>query len=324
VTVKALPSDAERYIRKILAALLLVTALPAAAYFLVATTGLTLPSTLTLVVIFGAYTLRSQGYHLKTDLFFALVGLVSYTLPVPIFVLGFMPVAPLPLLKGSVTLADWGREGVGISTDIMPLYLLLSAINILFLISALFMLAANLLFRVKPVTSSKRSLFLCLVFLAILSTVAAMPWLHVVTPAVGGATGAYGPGPGSGVMLGFSHVNTTVAYDHARGLWVYQLGLINTNAMGVEIVAVMGKVGSETVQVAPPFGEGVEVVGGERTPSGVIIWPTVSGRPEPGEPPVNKPALSGFTRRTRCCLLHGSRRAAKWVGRYRSGDRYWT
>ena len=52
--------------------------------------------------------------------------------------------------------------------------------------------------------------------------------------------------------------------------------------------------GSETVQVAPPFGEGVEVVGGERTPSGVIIWPTVSGMLEPGEPPVNKPALLRF------------------------------
>jgi len=38
----------------------------------------------------------------------------------------------------------------------------------------------------------------------------------------------------------------------------------------------------------------VEVVGGERTSSGVVIWPTVSGRPEPGEPPVNKPALLRF------------------------------
>lgn len=282
------PSKIEIYVRKILGILILVSALPFAIFFAIATTGISLLSILTITMIFSLYILRNKGYHLKKDLFFVLMGLVAYTLPVPIFVfLGFPPVVPLTMLKGFFLTADWANEGVGVGN--VSSYLFFSMLNILFFSSVLFIFITGILSKIKVVANSnKRGLIAGLTFLVIFGTVFTLPWLHKVE--VGqGSMGAGGPGPDSGIMLSFGHENTTVNFDAEKGIWIYQLELINTNAANAEIIGLKGKVGSKTVQIAPPFEDNIEIIGGSKSSEKIVIAPTVES--EPGKPPRLKPAL---------------------------------
>jgi len=284
-------SKIEVYIRKTLGILILVSALPFAIFFAIATTGISLLSILTITIIFSVYLLRNKGYHLKKDLFFVLMGLVAYILPIPIFVfLGFPPVAPLTMLKGFFLTADWANEGVGVSN--VSSYLFFSMLNILFFSSVLFLFITGIFSKIKAVANSnKRGLIAGLTFLAILGTVFTLPWLHKIEIGMGGSAGAGGPGPHSGIMLSLGHENTTVNFDAEKGIWIYQLELINTNAANAEIIRLKGKVGSKTVQIAPPFGDNIEITGGNKSSEKIIIGPTVVPPSEPGKSPTSMPAL---------------------------------
>lgn len=288
------PSRIEIYIRKILGILILISTLPFAIYFAIGTTGLSLLSILTIVVIFGVYLLRNKGYHLKTDLIFVLVGLVAYVLPIPIFV-GFFapPVAPLTTLKGFFLTADWANEGVGMGHPYE--YLFLCIINILFFSSGLFLFITDIFSKIKAVVNSKkRELIASLAFLAIFGTIFTLPWLHEIQIGMGGM-GAGGPGPNSGIILELKlpPENTTTYFDTEKDAWVYQIELINTHGVDAEIIGLKGKdMAGKTVQIAPPFGDNIEIIGGNKTFNNITIAPTiVAGPPEPGKPPKSKPAL---------------------------------
>jgi len=281
---RARPPKTEVRIRKVLGVLLLASALPFTIFFGIIGMGLSLPSILTIVVIFGIYLLRNKGYHLVTDLFFVCIGLVAYIVPVSLF-LGFFfpPVAPLPMLKGFFLTADWAHEGVGRSNP--ELFLVLFLTNILFFSSALFLFTTDIFSKIKRVTvSSKRGLIVALTLLVIFGVVFTLPWLHKIE--IGGsAMGAFGPGPGSGIMLGLKlpPENTTAYFDMERGTWVYQIELVNTHAENAEIIGLKGKsMAGKTVNIAPPFGDNVEIIGGNKSSEKITISP--SG-------PTLKPAL---------------------------------
>lgn len=255
--------------------------------------GLSPLSVLTIVVIFGVYLLRNKGYHFKKDLFFVLVGLIAYILPIPMFI-GFPPAVPLTMLKGFFLTADWTHEGVGITNP--ELYLVLFLINILFFSSTLFLLITDVFSKIKAVTDSKRrGLIVSLTFLAILGTVFTLPWFHKIEIGLGGGVSAFGPGPNSGIVLGLKlpPENTTVNFDAEKGVWVYQIELINTAAKNAEIVGLKGKtMTGKTVQIAPPFSDNIEIIGGNKSHEKIIIGPTVMPGPsEPGKMPALKPAL---------------------------------
>lgn len=284
------PSKTEIYIRKILGISILVSALPFAIFFSIATAGLSLLSILTIVIIFSIYLLRNKGYHLKKDLFFVLVGLVAYVLPIPVFVFfGFPPVAPLTLLKGFFLTADWAQEGVGVSN--IQEYLFFSMLNILFFSSVLFLFITDIFSKIKTVTdSNKRGLIVCLTFLMIFGIIFMLPWFHKIEIGTGGGMGAGGPGPDSGIVLApkTPPEKTTVNFDAKKGAWVYQIELINTNASNAEIIGLKGKtIAGKTVQIAPPFLGNIEIIGGNKSNEKIIIEPTT----EPGKPPALKPAL---------------------------------
>lgn len=288
------PSKTEIYIRKILGLSILIPALPFVIFFAIATTGISLLSILTVTVIFTAYLLRNRGYHLKKDLFFVLVGLVAYLLPIPIFVfLGFAPVAPLTMLKGFFLTADWAKEGVGLSNP--ELYLVLSLINILFFSSTSFLFITDILSKIKRVTdSNRRGLIVALPLLAVFGAAFALPWFYQIQIGVGGGMGAGGPGPSSGTMLDLKipPENTTAYFDTEKGMWVYQIELVNTHMENAEIVGLKGKsMAGKTVQIAPPFGDNIEITGGNKSSEKLIISPTVAPSSEHGKPPTLIPAL---------------------------------
>lgn len=284
------PSKIEIYARRVLGILMLVFALPAAIYFGVGTTGISLLSVLTIIVIFSVYLFRNKGYHFGKDLFFVLIGLVAYTLPIPIFVfVAYPPVAPLTMLKGFFLTADWLNEGVGVRG--IQSYLFFAMLNILFFSSALFLFVTDIFSKIKAIAnSSMRGAVTVLTFLTIFCVLFALPWLHSIKVGMGGGAGAGGPGPHSGIILDLGHENTTVNFDAESGVWIYQIELINTKAANAEITGLKGKVGSRTVQIAPPFGDNIEIIGGKKSGEKIIIGPTVIPG-EPGKPPALKPAL---------------------------------
>lgn len=291
---KTTPSKTELYIRKILGILILVSALPFAIFFGIASMGLSLLSILTIIVIFSVYLLRNKGYHFTTDLFFVCIGLVAYIVPAPIFIFGLAPVAPLTMLKGFFLTADWAHEGVGINNP--ELYLFFSALNIFFFSSVLFLFITDIFSKIKAVTdSNRRGLIVGLTFLAIFGIVFTLPWFHKIQIGMGGGMGAGGPGPNGGIMLApkTPPEKTTVNFDAEKGVWVYQIELISTAAENAEIIGLKGKsMTGNTVQIAPPFLDNIEIIGGNKSNEKIIIGPTVEpGPPEPGKPPALKPAL---------------------------------
>lgn len=288
-------SKTEIYIRKILGSLILVSAMPVAIVFAIATKGISLLSILTIIIIFSIYLPRNKGYHLKKDLFFVLIGLVAYILPIPIFaVWGFMSVAPLTMLKGFFLTADWANEGVGVGN--ISFYLFLSMLNILFFSSVLFLFITGIFSKFKVVASSnKRGLIAIFTFLVIFGIVLTLPWLHKIEISMGGGMGAQGPGPESGIMLSpkLPPEKTTVNFNAEKGVWVYQIELVNIHAEDAKIIGLKGKnMAGKTVEIAPPFLDNIEIIGGNKSNETIIIGPTIEpGPPEPDKPPALKPAL---------------------------------
>ncbi|MGQ9759174.1 MAG: hypothetical protein ACUVQ5_01175 [Candidatus Methanomethylicaceae archaeon] len=104
--------------------------------------------------------------------------------------------------------------------------------------------------------------------------------------------GAGGPGSGTILELKLPPENTMAHFDTENGTWVCQIELINTHVENAEIVGLKGKsMTGKTIQIAPPFLDNIEIIGGNKSEEKIIISPTlISGPPEPGKRPALKPA----------------------------------
>jgi hypothetical protein len=75
-----------------------------------------------------------------------------------------------------------------------------------------------------------------------------------------------------GVFRADKH-NTSLSFVSENNTWTYQIALTNKGAENGEIIGIMGKIVSQTVKIGPPFGDNIEVVGGEKTAERIIVKP---------------------------------------------------
>jgi DNA-directed RNA polymerase subunit RPC12/RpoP len=267
----------ELKICRILGIILLLSSLPVSLFFAFATAGRSLLSIMTIVVIFSLYLLVSKKYHLVSDIFFVLVALIAYTVKAPIFLFfGYPPIAPLVALKTFILTADWTNSGFGVAMGDTRLYLYLSVLNMLFITTALFLLATNIFSRTKVIAgSSKRSRICAFTFIIIATIIFTLPWLHKVQ--VANSSGAGGPPPNSGTVLNSMgpDIHNTVEFDSEKGIWTYQIQLVNTSHDLAEITAIKAKtLSGKTVQVAPPFDKNIEITGGQKLNDKITVGVT--------------------------------------------------
>lgn len=255
------PSKTELYIRKILGILILVLVISAILLNLGAL--FIAPISLVIGIVIGIYLLRSKKYYLALDIFLVLLGFLLYAFP-PIS----YPTTPLLGLKGFVLTADWTSEGIGPA----PLnWLALFMINIIILGSAAFLLITDILSKIGAVTQSAKRELPTIILLVILGIFFGLPWLYPVGVGTGGCAGI--SGPGLGAIISIDPYKTSVSFNSENDIWVYQIALKNTMGRDGEIVGIMGKIASQKQQIAPPFGENIEVVGGEKTAEKIIVKP---------------------------------------------------
>lgn len=270
-------SVSELYIRKISGALLLIGVLPLLAISLLAGGIVAVASGLTIIIIFAIYLLRSRSYHLNWDIFFALVALVAYAVPIPGLLLAFNlpPSAPLVVLKASWLTADWTRSGVGTDYSLFVLGLIASAESILFASSTFFTLLTDIYSKTKRIVNSpNRNRINGLTFLAIFVVLFTLPWLYRLK--VANSTGASGSPPGSGIVLSDQgpDLHNTVEFNADKGVWTYRIQLNNSTSEEGVIIALKAKtLDGKTVTLAPPFGENIKVTGGNKFTDRIEIGP---------------------------------------------------
>jgi len=255
------PAKADLYIRKILGILILATALPFVILnplVLITAFGFFVPS-----ITFGMYLLFSRRYHLKLDVFWVSLGfLLYYGCPIN------YPVVPLFWLKGFVLTADWACEGVGFQT----FYLFFFLGFILIFGSALFLLVTDFLSRRWDIAQpAKRGLTTTVILLVILGTVFVLPWLYPTGVRLGNGLIVESLHP-VGAFRSYGIV-PSVSFISENSTWIYQIVLINKGFEDGEIIGIMGKVVSQTVKIGTPFGNDVEVVGGNRTAEKIVVKP---------------------------------------------------
>lgn len=301
------PTRIEFYFRRILGAILLLSVLPVSLYFAFATAGSSLLSFVTLIIVFGLYLLVSKKYHLVSDIFLGLVALIAYTVKAPIFVFfGYPPIAPLVTLKAFVLTADWANSGFGVAMGDVRLYLFLSVLNMLFVTAALFSLATDIFSRTKTIANSpKRSWICAFTFIIIATVIFTLPWLYKIQ--VANSSGAGGPPPNSGTVLSSMgpNLDNTVEFDSKKGIWIYQIQLVNTSHDPAEITAIKAKtLNGETVQVAPPFDKNIEITGGQKLNDKIIVGVTMADNsPSPNTAPVQTPAVLKIFSKTPLILI---------------------
>lgn len=279
----------EKYLRRILGILLLAVSLPIA--IISATAFLfSVFFGMLLIIIFGIYLLKSKKYHFLTDIFFAGLSFILYSLPLGG---GFPPIAPLILLKGSWLTADWMNSGISSDSKITIAYFVLAAIYLIFTTTAFFILFSNIFSKIKLITKCpKRNLISGLTFLLVIIIIFALPWLHKVQ--VSDSSSASGAPPDSGIILSAtgSELKHTVKFDSDKNVWVYEVQLVNTSQREAIITALKAKtLNGRTIVIAPPFNANVEVVGGERMTDKIIIDVTLIPATEPDNAPIQKPAI---------------------------------
>jgi hypothetical protein len=140
--------------------------------------------------------------------------------------------------------------------------------NIIVFGSATFLLVTDVSPKIKAVTKSpRRGLISVVILLITLGILLGLPWLHQPTVS-SHATGVGGPGPGAT----FGIVNESTAhFDAQKNLWVYQLTIASGTGENGEIIKIIGR--GPKKQVLPPFGENIEVIGGEKTAEKIVVKP---------------------------------------------------
>jgi len=274
------PSKIEIYIRKVLGILLILlilaplvfiglSALPIFGVFL-----LSLP----IAIATGIYLLKSKGRHLVLDAFLALLGALMYFYFIPLIGI------PAVMLKGFLLAADW--------SEMFPMaFLPLTASKILVFGAAVFLLIGDILARSRAfVRSSRRGPISAVILLSIFVVLFGAPFLRPVvfsgSPQGTATTIGSGPGPspvpGGSMPFSISFEDASVSFDSEDDLWTYQIAARNQLSEDAEIVEIVAlkppseglfNIVSEKRRLAPPFGEGIEVTGGNETSEKIIVKP---------------------------------------------------
>jgi len=167
--------------------------------------------------------------------------------------------------------------------------LVFALIKIMLLASVIFSVASSLISYNKTFTkSSKKRLVNIVAVSAIAGTLFGLPLFQSVYLSQRGHAVNVNISNGSprAFYIGFRDVSVT--FDPENNLWVYQIAVRNQREddgeiVGIGIVAQNQLQGNlifnpEKKQLAPPFGEGIEVVGGEKTSNKIIIKPSYTAR----------------------------------------------
>jgi len=212
----------------------------------------------------GIYSLRSKRNRLIVDIFWILPGLLLYAL---------LPGTPATNLKGVLLTTDWSELSHRIST--------VGVLNIILMLgSAISLPISDILVHTKTlVESAKRKLVIVLILLIILAILFGVPLSRSVGVRMGPATGV-SRGVGAPAFDIYS-INASADWDSKNNLWIYQIAARNQLGEDAEIVEISAQkqplgrftIISEKLQLAPPFGEGIEVAGGEKTSEKIVVKP---------------------------------------------------
>jgi len=252
------PAPAELQIRKILGVVLSYVS-SALLLFTFGSFGLTLPIILPLIPLtLGIYLLRSKRNRLIVDILWILPGLLL-----------FLGVAFN--FKGVLLAADW--------SDLFQQISIIGVFNIVLMLgSAIFLLISDILAHVKTfVKSARRGLVSVLILIIVLATLFGVPLSRSVGVRPGSATGL----SGSNTPFNVYSINASATFDSKNNLWIYQISARNYLSEETEIIEISAQkqppsyftLISEKRQLAPPFGEDIEVAGGEKTSEKIVVMP---------------------------------------------------
>ncbi|MGQ9787947.1 MAG: hypothetical protein ACUVQM_01330 [Candidatus Hadarchaeaceae archaeon] len=272
------PPKAEICIRRVLGILLILLVL---APFLIGLSILPVFGvfflTVPIAVATGIYLLKSKRYRLAADVFLVLLGALMYAYFIP-----FIGIPPT-MLKGFLLASYWSEAFPWVIFS-------LTVSKILILGSAVFLLAGDILVRSRAfLRSSKRGSISVVIMLAIFAILFGAPFLRSVVGSgspQGTATtigfGLVSSAESRGLMpfnIGFE--DTSVNFDSESNIWSYQITARNQLSEDAEIVEIISlkqpsggfNIFSEKRQLAPPFGDDIEVSGGEKMDEKTVVKP---------------------------------------------------
>jgi hypothetical protein len=206
-----------------------------------------------LLLFFSLYLLISKKYNLALDIFWFLIGLALYIMPLPLF-----GISLFFGLKGAILISNWSV----VISMFLP--------KILILVGGIFLLTTNILAKSKKLAKLGNKFLISFgVTLGILGIFLALTFLRPIVASPGPATGISASyGAGGATILKIDQSNTLANFDPEKNLWTYQISAKNQSGEDGKII----KIVSLKHQIAPPF-EDIEVIEGVKTNEKIIIKP---------------------------------------------------